>query len=116
MKSLFTKAALKSNLRHVYVGIAFVYTAAQTYLAKGNTLGFNKETYLGVGAQVLIALSALFLKYVDKTDPTVGPVAKAVVEEVVNKVEPITEPKPAVETPVAPAVAPSVESAPVVNP
>jgi hypothetical protein len=94
MKSLFTKASFRSNLRHVYVGLAFVYAAAQTYLATGNSIGWNKETLIGLGAQVGIALSALAAKYFDTTDPVMGKVADAVLEAVDTKLEPLTKPDP----------------------
>ena len=94
-KQYFTKASLKSNLRHVYVGVFFVYTAAQTYLAKGNTFGLNKETFYGIGAQVGIALSAIVMKYIDKSDPSMGIVTHAAAAEVNAKLEPLTEPKKA---------------------
>lgn len=95
LKSFLTKASLKSNLRHVYIGIAFVYSAAQTYLAKGNTFGLNKETLIGILAQVGIALSAIVMKYVDKSDPSLGLVTKEAVAVVNAKLDPLTEPKKA---------------------
>ena len=101
------KALTKSTLRHLFVGIGFVVTAADTYLAKGNHLGYNTETFVGIGAQLFIALAAVAQRYIDKNDPALGSPTKEVLQLAVAKLEPLTEPKPAtdgVPAPVTPVV------------
>ena len=117
------KALSKSALRHIFVGVGFVVVAMQTYLAKGNHLGYNTETFVGVGAQILIALLPIAQRYVDKTDPALGAPTKAALVLADAKLEPLTEPKPvevlpntALPVPLMAPAAPSVELPPVINP
>lgn len=88
------KALSKSALRHIFVGVGFVVVAMQTYLAKGNHLGYNTETFVGIGAQVLIALVPVAQRYIDKTDPALGSSTKEALALATAKLVPLTEPKP----------------------
>ena len=105
----FNKVFTKSFLRHIYVGVGFVGAALMTYLSKGNHFGFNTETLVGVIAQTAIALSAVLQRYLDKTDPALGPVAEVVLGQVDHNLDPFTQPKPAVAPVVAPVAVPVVE-------
>jgi len=119
------KALSKSALRHIFVGVGFVVVAMQTYLAKGNHLGYNTETFVGIGAQILITLLPVVQRYVDKTDPALGAPTKAALVLADAKLEPLTEPKPVASTllpntilpvPVMAPADPSVEVPPITNP
>lgn len=70
------KSVVKSLVRGVYIVIGAVQTAVHTYLAAGNTLGFNKETYLGVAITAIFPITAVLSRYIDKQDPAFGRVAE----------------------------------------
>ena len=101
------KALSKSVLRHIFVGVGFVMTAMQTYLAKGNHLGYNTETFVGIGAQIIIVLLPAAQRYIDKNDPALGAPTKEALALAQAKLEPLTEPKPTADG--IPVVIPTVE-------
>jgi hypothetical protein len=82
--------ALKSLVRGAAVGVGFIVTAINTYIGTGKHFGANKETVIGVGIQVLIALAAVVQRYLDKNDPGLGKVAAPLLADVVTRLTPPT--------------------------
>ena len=75
----FSPAMVKSYLRSFGVALAM---ALVTYSQTGAKLGANKETFLGIGATLLLPLLPVVQRYLDKTDPAFGAVAKIAIAKV----------------------------------
>lgn len=79
------KLALKSAIRGLVIGVGWVIAAVNTYLASGNSFGFNAATFLGVGIQLALILLGLAQRYLDTTDPAFGRTASEAVALVIGR-------------------------------
>ena len=85
MQSLLQKSVVKSLLRGLYIAGGTIYSAVSTYASKGHHIGFNNETYLGVGITLVFPITALLHRYFDKNDPMFGKVLDVVSAATVKK-------------------------------
>jgi ethanolamine transporter EutH len=70
MKSALTKTIVRNAV--VFGGV--VVTSARTWASEGNSLGFNKQTALGIALGLVFPIGAVLHRYFDKTDPAFGKV------------------------------------------
>jgi hypothetical protein len=90
IKKILGHPKVKHLIRAVFVIAGSIQIAAQTYMDKGNSLGFNKETAIGVAAQACLPLVTLAQVYLDKSDPRFGRYTKPLAKAATKKLNDLT--------------------------